>query len=413
MEGEPASDKDKLLLITLAAPGARRCPVPGRACGARRVVVCVPAGRDRVAAAVPHAIAERRARRATRRCPRRSCAHRTASWPGRNPHWRSWVDSGQSLPVVPARQEHPSAHRETPRAGAQRRDAGARRPHRPARARGPSEPAGLAEEPGTSLVTISGTVEHPGVVEVDRGTPLLRHRQPGRPLRARRRCWSVATAGPGWAPSISPRRTPPSPCGPSAPPPASASSSSSGQRACGVAESARIARYLAGQSAGQCGPCVFGLPAVADDLARLARGEADPGSRRRASPAAWPKSTGAAPAGTPTARSTWCAAPCRSSPPTSRPTPQVHPARTGAAIAAPLPARPEWTALVTRASPSTRWPATPTATVPSCCPKPSASTSGAIPSSTASPCREAGRQGAAGCPRLPGRAITLRVRERR
>ena len=32
---------------------------------------------------------------------------------------------------------------------------------------------GLVEDPGTSLVTISGAVEHPGVVEVDRGTPLI------------------------------------------------------------------------------------------------------------------------------------------------------------------------------------------------------------------------------------------------
>jgi NADH:ubiquinone oxidoreductase subunit F (NADH-binding) len=50
-----------------------------------------------------------------------------------------------------------------------------------------------------------------------------------------------------------------------------------GQSACGLMESARIAHYLAGQSAGQCGPCVYGLPAIADDLTRLARGQADPG----------------------------------------------------------------------------------------------------------------------------------------
>ena len=54
-----------------------------------------------------------------------------------------------------------------------------------------------------------------------------------------------------------------------------------GQNACGVAETARIARYLAGQSAGQCGPCVLGLPAIADDLARLTRGHADPGLMTR------------------------------------------------------------------------------------------------------------------------------------
>ena len=50
-----------------------------------------------------------------------------------------------------------------------------------------------------------------------------------------------------------------------------------GAEGCGVAESARIARYLAGQSAGQCGPCVFGLPAVADDLSELARGQVTAG----------------------------------------------------------------------------------------------------------------------------------------
>jgi len=48
--------------------------------------------------------------------------------------------------------------------------------------------------------------------------------------------------------------------------------------ACGLAEAGRILRYLASESAQQCGPCMFGLPAIADDLGQLAaaRPEGDP-----------------------------------------------------------------------------------------------------------------------------------------
>jgi NADH:ubiquinone oxidoreductase subunit F (NADH-binding) len=43
---------------------------------------------------------------------------------------------------------------------------------------------------------------------------------------------------------------------------------------CGVRATARVMDYMAGQSAAQCGPCVFGLRAIADATARLAAGSA-------------------------------------------------------------------------------------------------------------------------------------------
>lgn len=42
--------------------------------------------------------------------------------------------------------------------------------------------------------------------------------------------------------------------------------------ACGLAEAARLARWLASQSAGQCGPCVLGLGAISAQLDNLAHG---------------------------------------------------------------------------------------------------------------------------------------------
>ena len=45
---------------------------------------------------------------------------------------------------------------------------------------------------------------------------------------------------------------------------------------CGARETARIMRYLARESAAQCGPCFFGLRALAEACERLAGGRAEP-----------------------------------------------------------------------------------------------------------------------------------------
>ena len=49
---------------------------------------------------------------------------------------------------------------------------------------------------------------------------------------------------------------------------------------CGLIETARAVRYLALESAGQCGPCLNGLPRIAAALAELSR-PGNPGHRKQ------------------------------------------------------------------------------------------------------------------------------------
>ncbi|MFI6811269.1 NADH-ubiquinone oxidoreductase-F iron-sulfur binding region domain-containing protein [Nonomuraea sp. NPDC050328] len=55
-----------------------------------------------------------------------------------------------------------------------------------------------------------------------------------------------------------------------------------GPDTCPLGETARVAAYLAGQSAGQCGPCRLGLPDLARALLALCSGEGSPEAVRRA-----------------------------------------------------------------------------------------------------------------------------------
>jgi NADH:ubiquinone oxidoreductase subunit F (NADH-binding) len=53
------------------------------------------------------------------------------------------------------------------------------------------------------------------------------------------------------------------------------------EEACPVAETSRVASWLAAQSSGQCGPCVHGLRAIAGAIAQLAAGSASAGTGQR------------------------------------------------------------------------------------------------------------------------------------
>jgi NADH:ubiquinone oxidoreductase subunit F (NADH-binding) len=135
----------------------------------------------------------------------------------------------------------------------------------------------LGGSAGSALVTVSGAVQRPGVYEVALGMPagelIRRAGGPSEPPQA------ILAGGyfGGWLPYAQALDVPVSD------PALRAAGAALGpgvlvllpESACGLAETAWIADYLASQSAGQCGPCRNGLPALADTLKQLAFGRPD------------------------------------------------------------------------------------------------------------------------------------------
>ena len=132
--------------------------------------------------------------------------------------------------------------------------------------------AGLPSAPGSMLVTVSGAVTRPGVYEIEAGTPvgqvlLLA----GGPAERPQAILAGGYFG-SWLPARAAWNAPMTQAGLRA----AGGALGAGiliclpESSCGLAETARVVRYLADESAGQCGPCVFGLPALADALADLA-----------------------------------------------------------------------------------------------------------------------------------------------
>jgi NADH:ubiquinone oxidoreductase subunit F (NADH-binding) len=135
----------------------------------------------------------------------------------------------------------------------------------------------------TVLITVAGAVRAPGVFEVNLGTPLGEAVQlAGGPSEAPRavllggyfgRWVEVADA---WSLPIDPNalreRGLSLGCGVVGVLPA---------RQCPVCEVAGIMRYLASESSAQCGPCFFGLRALADACTRIAERGTDAGDLQR------------------------------------------------------------------------------------------------------------------------------------
>ena len=136
---------------------------------------------------------------------------------------------------------------------------------------------GAPDAPGTALVTVTGPVDRPGVREIPLGTPL------GEVLRRSgltRSAQAVLTGGyfGTWV------ELPAASSVPVSEPGLRTAGAALGagvlavlpDAACGLAETARITGFLARQSAGQCGPCRNGLPALAEAMHHIAFGQPSP-----------------------------------------------------------------------------------------------------------------------------------------
>ncbi len=143
--------------------------------------------------------------------------------------------------------------------------------------------AGRGETRGTALVTVGGA-PRPGVTEIEIGSTLAEIAE---------RAGAPVSGGPvllggyfgGWVSGTAAWHAP-------LDPPELRRAGAAfgcgviwylGQDDCGVRATARILDFMAGQSAAQCGPCVFGLRAIADATARLAVGTAQGDDLRRVS----------------------------------------------------------------------------------------------------------------------------------
>ena len=274
MEGEPAAHKDQTLLSTnphLVLDGAEFLAA---AIGANKIAVCVSRDNPAVVHHVERAIHER-----TRRSLRGPKLELHA------PPWRyvageesglvHWLDDNESLPQYRPGRPHILKIGHAPvlvdnaetcanvgligRFGAEW-----------------FRSLGTHAMPGSTLISLSGAVRHPTVLEVPLGTSLRSILGAG---GADPDPQAVLIGGYGgtWLGSehldVGFANESLAPLG---------ATVGAGilvvlpRSACGLVETHRIARWMANESARQCGPCAFGLPALADDLAQLSLGSRDP-----------------------------------------------------------------------------------------------------------------------------------------
>ena len=268
-EGEPASFKDRLLLTRLPHLVLDGIAAAAAAVGAREAFLCVHHGQDDVLDALQTAVRDRRDARAdpvkikVTPIPARYVSSEQSSIV-------HYLNGGPAVPTYSPPRTHESGVRGRPTLVNNVETLAnlaliARYGDRWFRS------VGLPSAPGSTLLSVGGAVSKPGIYEIALGTTIgqvLTLAGVAEPLQA------VLTGGyfGSWLRADVAWHIPMT----HADLRAAGGALGAGvlialpSSSCGLAETARVLGYLAGETAGQCGPCVMGLPALASALGDLA-----------------------------------------------------------------------------------------------------------------------------------------------
>jgi NADH:ubiquinone oxidoreductase subunit F (NADH-binding) len=273
-EGEPASLKDRALLETLPHLVLDGASFAARAVGADEAILCVCESASVAIARVQEAITERR--ELPGHWPLITLSVAPAGYvTGQESALVSYLNGGPPKPTFSPPMPFERGVRRRPTLVNNVETVA----HVALIARyGPHwfRELGLTEQPGSTLLSLTGPVVYPGVYEVEHGASLssLLDAAGGTTGRVRAALFGGyagtwvegaalsdlalsnvhlapygATLGAGVVLLLS-------------------------EHACPVAETARVTRWLARQSAGQCGPCVHGLDALAETFEQVCTGAA-------------------------------------------------------------------------------------------------------------------------------------------
>ena len=272
-EGEPMSAKDRLLLETAPQLVLDGVALAAEAVGARDVVIAVKRSAWSAQESLRRALA---GRRDAGRMQVRTLSD--AYIAGEETALLGGLNGGPALPSLALRQPY--------------RRGLARRPtlvsnvetlaHVALIARhGASwfRELGTSEHPGSALVTLGGAVMRPGIYEIALGTPAAKVIESAGGRSAPLRALLVGGYYGAWLPpeAIASARLDDGSLREWDAALGAGAVVALPAAACPVVEVARVVRWMAGESAGQCGPCVHGLDAIATALASLAAGTAGAG----------------------------------------------------------------------------------------------------------------------------------------